>query len=219
MKKLTLWNKISFGIMALILCVVIAFNITCFMLFELITGYFHGSGIEFTGEDAQKALAVSDELCREMVGEGIVLVENKDDTLPLSKSDLYQVNIFGWRAIDNGWIGGASGSVNANNNTTREKVVTLLQAMEESGFDYNHDIIDMYEKFCNVGDGKALDDGEAFFTLKEPTADYYTDKLIKDAQAFSDLAFVVFGRQGGEGEDLTLNKQLKYKNETDTTRS
>ena len=219
MKKLTLWNKISFGIMALILCVVIAFNITCFMLFELITGYFHGSGIEFTGEDAQKALAVSDELCREMVGEGIVLVENKDDTLPLSKSDLYQVNIFGWRAINNGWIGGASGSVNANNNTTREKVVTLLQAMEESGFDYNHDIIDMYEKFCNVGDGKALDDGEAFFTLKEPTADYYTDKLIDDAKAFSDLAFVVFGRQGGEGEDLTLSKQLKYKNETDTTRS
>ena len=53
MKKLTLWNKISFGIMALILCVVIAFNITCFMLFELSTGYFHGSGIEFTGEDAQ----------------------------------------------------------------------------------------------------------------------------------------------------------------------
>ena len=29
----------------------------------------------------------------------------------------------------------------------------------------------------------------------------------------------MFGRQGGEGEDLTLNKQLKYKNETDTTRS
>lgn len=219
MKKLTIGNKISLGIMALLLCIVIAFNITCGILFELITGYFHGSGIVFTGEETQKALALSDELCRDMVEEGIVLLENKDETLPLTKSDLYQVNIFGWRAINNGWIGGASGSVNANNNTTREKVVTLLQAMEESGFEYNRDLIGMYESFCNIGDGKALNDGEKFFTLKEPTADYYTDTLINDAKAFSDLAFVVFGRQGGEGEDLTLTKQLKYNLPTDTTRS
>lgn len=219
MKKLTTGNKISLGAIAFILCVVIAFNIACFMLFELITGFFHGSGIEFTSAATQQALAVSDELCREMVGEGVVLLENKDDTLPLSKSDLYAVNIFGWRAINNGWIGGASGSVNANNNTTREKVVTLLQAMDESGFEYNQDLIDMYEEFCNVGDGKALNDGEAFFTLKEPTADYYTQELIDGAKEFSDLAFVVFGRQGGEGEDLPLGKQLKYELETDTTRS
>lgn len=219
MKKLTVANKVSICIMAVLLCVILAFNITCAILFELITGFFCGSGIEFTGEETQKALALSNELCKEMVGEGTVLLSNKDDTLPLTKSDLEQVNVFGWRAINNGWIGGASGSVNANNNTTREKVVTLLQAMEESGFSYNQDIISMYENFCNVGDGKALNDGEKFFTLKEPTASYYTDKLISDAKDFSDLAFVVFGRQGGEGEDLTLNKQLKYNLETDTTRS
>ena len=69
MKKLTTGNKISLGAIAFILCVVIAFNIACFMLFELITGFFHGSGIEFTSAATQQALAVSDELCREMVGE------------------------------------------------------------------------------------------------------------------------------------------------------
>lgn len=219
MKKLTVANKVSLGVMAVIVCVIVACNIACTMLFELITGFFHGSGIEFTGEATQQALAVSDELCREITGEGIVLLENKDDTLPLTKSDISAVNIFGWRSINAGWIGGASGSVNANNKTTKEKVVTLLQAMEESGFEYNQDLTSMYEKFCNVGDGKALEDGESFFTLKEPTKDYYTQQLIDDAKSFSDIAFVVFGRQGGEGQDLPLNKQLKYKNETDTTRS
>lgn len=219
MRKLTIANKVCIGIMAFLLCVVIAFNVTCAILFELITGYFHGSGIEFTGEKTQAALALSDDLCKEMVGEGVVLLTNKDETLPLTKSDLAQVNVFGWRAINNGWIGGASGSVNANNNSTRQKIVTLLQAMEESGFEYNENLISMYENFCNVGDGKALNDGEAFFTLKEPKASAYTPALIEEAKNFSDLAFVVLGRQGGEGEDLPLNKQLKYNQETDTSRS
>lgn len=195
-------SKVLIGLIAFLVLVVMAMNITCGILFELITGFLCGSGITISGEVAEQALAASDELCREIAEEGIVLVQNNDETLPMTKSELSQINVFGWRSINNGWIGGASGSVNGNNNSVRSKIKSFLTVLEENSFEYNTELTNMYEKFCNIGDGKALNDGAAFFKIKEPDKSYYTDTILQNAKNFSDTAFVVLGRQGGEGQDL-----------------
>ncbi len=213
-------NKtLGFILLSFVLVLVVAINVTCGILFELITNYLCGSGVEISGEQAEAALAASDELCRDIAEEGVVLVQNKDQTLPMLKSEFSQVNVFGWRATNAGWLGGSSGSVNANNNSVREKIKSILTVLEENGMEYNTEIIDMYEKFCSVGDGKALNDGEAFFKLKQPTIDAFTPQMIQNAKDFSDVAIVVLGRQGGEGQDLP-KWQWNWKTDVkDTTRN
>ncbi len=217
--QLTTIKKIQLGAITFLLVLVIAINVTCGILFELITNFLCGSGIDVTGEQAQQALELSDEMCRDMAEEGIVLMKNQDDLLPMPKSELSQVNVFGWRSINNGWIGGASGSVNANNKTTKEKVKTILMAMEENNMEYNTELIDIYESYCNVGDGKALEDKEKFFKLKEPEGSVYTASVIENAKDFSETAIVVIGRQGGEGQDLPKYQWDYVTDEKDTTRT
>ena len=45
-------------------------------------------------------------------------------------------------------------------------------------------------------------DGSFDITLPEPTADYYTDDVMGEAESFSDVAMVVISRGGCEGYDL-----------------
>lgn len=202
--KIKTKHKIYMAIMAFILVITIAANVPCIIYFELITQFLHGDGENMSGLETSGALELSDAMCRDIEEEGIVLLKNENDTLPMSKSDLSQVNVFGWRAINNAWIAGGSGSVNANNKTTREKCITLLQAFEDNDVAYNEELIDMYEGFNNEVDGKALELGVSYFSIKEPSAEYYTTQLIDNAKAFSDVAIVVLGRLGGEGVDLPL---------------
>ena len=201
-------HKIYMAIMAFILIITIGINVPCIMFFELITQFLHGDGENMSGLETSGALEMSDEMCRDIEEEGIVLLKNENETLPMSKSDLSQVNVFGWRAINNAWIAGGSGSVNGNNKTTREKCVTLLEAFEDNDVLYNEELISMYESFNNTTDGKALNDGLKYYIQKEPSADYYTESIINNAKAFSDVAIVVLGRLGGEGVDLPLYQQL-----------
>ena len=220
--KLKTKHKIYMAIMAFILIITIGINVPCIMFFELITQFLHGDGENMSGLETSGALEMSDEMCRDIEEEGIVLLKNENETLPMSKSDLSQVNVFGWRAINNAWIAGGSGSVNGNNKTTREKCVTLLEALEDNDVLYNEELIAMYENFNNTTDGKALEQGLKYYIQKEPTVDYYTASIIENAKAFSDVAIVVLGRLGGEGADLPLYQQLWRANgsvETDNSRT
>ena len=111
---------------AFLLIFLIGANTACYMFFDTITTYLCGSGINFTGESLNEALAASDDLIRDIQEEGTVLVKNDDGCLPLTKEEISRVNVFGWRHIDNGWIAGASGSVFGNNKSNLERVTTLL---------------------------------------------------------------------------------------------
>ena len=202
-------KKIQLGAIAFLTVLLLAVNIAGGILNELITGFLCGSGVNMSGQAAQEAFALSDELCKDVAAEGVVLLKNDNDTLPLTKSEVSAVNVFGWRSIDVAWIGGASGSVNGNNNTVRQKIKPILTALEENGIETNEELTSIYEKFCNVGDGKALNDGEKFFLLKEPSPSVYTNEVIAKAKEFSSTAIVVLGRQGGEGQDLP-KWQWKY---------
>lgn len=208
--KLKLSAKICLGVMAFTVCVVLAINITCGIFYELITGYFHGVGISFEGEEIAQALEQSDALGRQIMEEGVVLVKN-DGLLPMSKSELSRLNVFGWRSINNAWIGGSSGSVNANNKTTLEKIRTFYDMLDENDVEYNEELREMYKAYYNQRDPKALEVGvDKYFIVTEPGREYYGDALISNAVDFSDTAVVILGRLGGEGCDLPLyqNKRM-----------
>ena len=130
---------------------------------------------EFEGEGLQKASALSDQLCRDLVENGIVMLKNEEieptvKSLPLSK-DLTKVNVFGWSATNAGFaqkgIGSGSSAIDS------KKSVSFLKGLTDFGVEYNTDIIKAYESFNKSGRTYAMHNSEVY-RLKEPTVDFYS---------------------------------------------
>ena len=216
--KINAKKTICFAAMALIFAIVLACNVVCAVYFDVISGWFHGSGISYDNEKTQEALALSDALCRDIVEEGVVLLKNENNALPLAAEEAAKVNIFGWSGSKGGWIFGSDGSVNSNSGSSKQKVKTLVDVFDEEGIAYNTELTDMYANFrAKRADGRALSGRMQFYMLIEPALSAYGaageggGTLLENAKAYSDTALVVLGRMGGEGTDLPFKQ---YKNTT-----
>ena len=153
------------------------------------------SVIEETAQAAE-ALAVRVE------GESAVLLEN-NGTLPL-RTEIKQVNVFGWAST--AWLGGGSGSGGVSSVN-----VDLLGALEQAGIAYNQELTQMYRDFQAAREyPRTLNSWpEQSCRLYEPSIGdraYYTEALLTNAKAYSDTAIVVIGRQSGESNDGTLEQ-------------
>ncbi len=145
------------------------------------------------GSISDETSAEANELVEEIMGEGIVLLDN-DGILPLT--DTTAVNVFGWASVSPCYGGTGSGALN-----DAYEVVTLLQGLENAGISTNTELSEFYTNYHddslpNVGMN------EEDWTLPQPSASEYSDELIANAQAFSDTALIVLSRVGGEGSDL-----------------
>ena len=164
------------------------------------------------------ARAEGQELSKQIVQEGSVLVKNDNNVLPLDINTHTQVNVFGHAAID--WVYGGSGSgqVLPENNNASENI-DFLKALNMYEVDYNQDLIDMYHNFCGpLGDPGSIGVMyDAFYLLTEPSitdTKYYSPALLDGAKEYSDTAFVVIGRHAGETEDPT---RVQYKRNANTS--
>ena len=108
---------------------------------KVITSFLCGTGENFSG--AEVVLEASDDLCRKIGDDSIVLLKNENNTLPIS--DLKRVNLFGWGATDEGFLLKGVGSGSSTIST--KKQVTLLQAFDEADVKYNYEVIDFYNEF------------------------------------------------------------------------
>ena len=110
---------------------------------KVITSFLCGTGEDFS--NAEVVLQASDDLCRKIGDESIVLLKNQNNALPIT--DLTRVNIFGWGATDEGFLLKGVGSGSSTIST--KKQITLLQAFEEDdvNIEYNQEIIDFYNEF------------------------------------------------------------------------
>lgn len=217
-KKKIIKRTICLSVIALLSVALIIGNILCTNYFDIITEYFHGSGMSdfFESKEMQNALAVSDELVREIEAEGVVLLRNEErngkKTLPLENDELKKVNLFGWASSDAGWINGSDGSVNGNSGTNKGKAQKLTKAFLDAGIEYNTELMNMYTEFrAKRSDKRGLylqASPQTFFMLIEPTENYYNaagvngKTILQNAKDFSSTAIVVISRLGGEGCDL-----------------
>ncbi len=149
------------------------------------------------------------EIAQQIEGEGLVLVQNENDTLPLS-SDVTKVNVFGWAATD--WLASGSGSAQIYGGASTD----FLAALSAQGVEYNTDLTDMYESFLDTRPYQnALSTySEQNSRLYEPSVndtDYYTEEMLAAAQEYSDTAIVVLGRYTGESNDTP---KVQYKAST-----
>ncbi len=145
-----------------------------------------------------RALAV------EIETEGVVLLKNDADVLPLADKP---VNVFGAGSVLPFYGGAGSGAV------TTDDPVSLYEALETAGISYNPALKKLYEahvhtfspKTDNTVINNLLQLALAKSALDEMPTRYLTDKVIQQAQSFSDTALLVISRTSAEGKDLSAD--------------
>lgn len=185
-KKLIRGEAVIAGLLVIIICINTILFGPVYSLMNLVFGEQH----LLTEESAQSGEALTEEIA----GEGIVLLENQDNFLPLTDNTT-NLNVFGWASTDPVYGGTGSGAVDTSN------CVTLLQGLENAGYSLNTELSDFYTDY-HVGRPLSSWAGTSDWTLSEPATGDYTDEIIANAKSFSDTALVVLARIGGENVDL-----------------
>ncbi|MBR5422883.1 MAG: glycoside hydrolase family 3 protein [Clostridia bacterium] len=145
-----------------------------------------------------RALAV------EIEAEGVVLLKNEDGALPLRGK---RVNVFGAGSVLPFYGGAGSGAV------TTDDPVSFYEALETAGVAYNPALKKLYEshvrsfnpKTDNTVINNLLQLAFAKSSLEEMPAAYLTDRVMREAKAYSDTALVVISRTSAEGRDLSAD--------------
>ena len=187
---------------AMVLAVVVCVNMICFGPMATLIGLATGNGTlsDETNEEAGK-------VAEEIMEDGIVLLKN-ESLLPLNETK--KLNIFGWESINPAYGGAGSGGING-----LYDIVSLNQGLENAGFSINQELVDFYNNYG--ADNPEMSIQKQSWTLPEPPVDTYSDKLIKNAKDYSDVAVVVLSRKAGEGHnDIPMDvKKAAYDNNSD----
>lgn len=173
-----------------------------------------GSNAYYTTEydTKEKAREHGNEVNRRVAEEGIVLLKNEKETLPLktSKEDKKKISVFGKNSVNLAYSGSGSGG----GDTSSAK--TIYDSLTEAGYEYNAELKAFYENNNRSGNGRAENPkiesghGIAGFSTGETPINKYSG--LESSYSDSDLALVVITRIGGEGYDLPTTMKQSFDN-------
>lgn len=191
--KIRKTRKFLYILSSLLLGILIIFNLAVNQYAMIINTYFSASQINQS--EVKKTTEQAMALTEKIEGEGAVLLENKNEVLPLQNQ---KVNVFGYASRNVVYGGTGSGGGKEDNN------VDLQQGLKNAGFQVNDQLTTFYDdryvprEKVNI---HKLVGGD--FNIHEPKASEYSESLLTSAKEFSDTALVVFSRNSGEGADIT----------------
>lgn len=179
---------VTYVICGVLICAMLVGTYYADVYRDLITVYLSGSGTVTTDK--------SEDVCRRIEEEGMVLLKNEDAALPLASGA--KISLFGQDSVDFVYGGAGSGSVDTT------LAPNLKEAMENAGFTVNGTLWDFYETGAGKGYRKSVPDetGAGDFAINEVPADVYTDEVKKSFADYNDAAIVCIGRSGGESADI-----------------
>ncbi len=139
-----------------------------------------GASDYFTSDyDSEEALyAHEKEISEQVEAEGIVLMQNNDEALPLAAGA--KVSLFSLSSVNFKYGGAGSGAIDET------KVQSLKEAFEQEGFEVNPTLWDMYSSSSAKNEAKAEE---------------YTDDVMASLAEYNDAAIVVIARKGTEALD------------------
>jgi beta-glucosidase len=130
---------------------------------------------------------------RAIAREGIILLENKNNTLPLGQEP---VAVFGRTQID--MIQGGTGSALC----TSEYCVNILTGLENAGVQVDQELADIYRKWCS--DNPLVSFGVwGSGAHVNPEMPLWED-VVARASARTEKAIFVIGRTAGENDDVNV---------------
>ena len=152
----------------------------------------------------EEVLNAANDFVIEVEKEGIVLLKNENEVLPLS-ADGSHVSVFGKNSVNIVYSGSGSGSASSSSSAVQK---TLYESLDAAGISYNETLKNFYEDSGKSGSGRpsnpAMTSGQrlsGFGTGETPIASYPSD-VTGSYTDYQDAAIVVFSRIGGEGFDL-----------------
>ncbi|MCR8644275.1 glycoside hydrolase family 3 C-terminal domain-containing protein [Paenibacillus sp. N1-5-1-14] len=186
-----------------IIFIIVQVGPTAGAILEALSGK-HITAVTNTPEGVQ-ARAHGEKMAEEIANEGIVLLKNSDQNLPLQDK---KVNVFGVAALHMRYGGGGSGGGDTS------RAVNLFDGLKNAGIAYNTHLYDMYQKVGggNSGGGSGLVQVAkgllGMNSSDEPKIDYLTDDAIKQAKGYSNQAVIVLASESTEASDASV-EQLK----------
>lgn len=196
-------SKVAFVLMSILLVLCLVLN---FVLFSFKSYFGVIDNVLFakapTGESIESIEEKAKNITLQEASEGIVLLENKNNALPLSVSA--KLNVFGRGGYYSTFGGTGSGSGGTN-------YTSLYDGLREAGFELNDDLVSFYEN--NAVEAQSMGLVGTDFGLYENNASEL-ESLISDAKSFSDTAVYVISRVGGEGDDLPKDMAGYYGGES-----
>ena len=173
-------------------------------------------GVEFPQdfETKEQAFDNGNKVTKEICEEGMILLKNKDNALPLKSKA--KVSVFGKNSTNYvrdgktyGIVYGGSGSAAPGSGAKGKycKRATIYESLEAAGFSFNPELKKFYES-KNSGSGRsanpAMEHGDSIPTLDtgETPINKYTDAIKNSYGKYNDAAIVVFSRIAGENWDL-----------------
>ena len=127
---------------------------------------------------------------RQAATDGMVLLENRNQTLPL---DAAKVALFGTASYD--LLVGGSGSGNVN----RKYKVSLNEGLVNAGLQLESDLSEIYRAYTAAELAKMP--AENFWTIPVAPEMLLTKAQVKDAIKKADVAVITISRMAGEGGD------------------
>lgn len=217
-----LWKSKGFkgwffsAISIIVVVVVAAITLTCnTFLYQTLNSVFGGERRVLKSGDPERyqrykadyvnkeeTLAAANDFNEEISEEGIVLLKNTDNALPLQKNS--KVTVFGKNSVN--LVLGGSGS---NAGVVGDDVKTLYDSLTAAGLSYNKEMKSFYESNNRSGSGRPKSPGmnstitglTGFPTGETPASSY--DTAVRNSwKDYDDMAIVVITRVGGEGFDL-----------------
>lgn len=156
-----------------------------------------------TYKTEEERLAADAELCERIEAEGIVLLKNEGNALPLttSASSKAKVTMFGVASRDFIYGGTGSGSVDTS------VAPTLQTALEKSNFTVNQTVVDFYKsgRGSEYANTTADMSGGGSYKVNECPGNKFTTAVKNSFSSYNDAAIVVFNRAGSESSDLPKN--------------
>ncbi len=143
-------------------------------------------------------------ITRQSAAEGMVLLENKNNTLPLAAS-IKKVAAFGITSYD--LIAGGTGSGDVNKAYT----VSLIEGLTNAGYKTSKEITKTYQEYLAAEAQKApkAEGGlSAFLPKSRPDEFIPNDQMLAKAVKENDVAIITIGRISGEFLDRKLNRDF-----------
>src|SRR5690625_1956929 len=198
--RLAIWSVVT----ALIVIVVILVGPTVSNLIGMISG----KDITVNSEtpEAKAALEYGETISEEIANEGIVLLKNDADHLPLQEKS---VNVFGVSALDFRFGGGGSGTSDTS------RALDLFEGLENAGIDYN---TKLHDKYVEIGRDLGLKDDDDVGIIQvikgmmgsnitdEPEIDHLSDDMLEQAKKFSNNALIVINSAASEASDMEIEE-------------
>ncbi|MCZ0703218.1 beta-glucosidase [Natronobacillus azotifigens] len=173
-------------------------------------------------ETTDELIEAHEELGERMGAEGVVLLKNENQALPLNNENP-KVTLLGMGSAYP-FLGGTMGST-----VTNEEQKNLAQSLEEKGYEVNPTMLDIYTALGSIQTGEFERFGNTIpvfgyrpsnfsipYEPSEPALNVYTDSTdgagasedyVDSFNEYNDAAIVVFSRPGSEGSDFYPGKK------------